>query len=214
MMYDVIQSWRQDYQSPVLLEDNVAQDPLEQFHRWFEEAGQHEPHEPNAMTLATAALDGRPSARIVLLKNVDSQGFVFFTNFSSRKGRELLDNPLAALVFYWPVSHRQVRIEGRVERVEEEVSDAYFAGRPREAQLGAWASQQSQPVASRQVLEEIRSSTQERHGEDPIPRPEFWGGYRVVPDTYEFWQGRPSRYHDRLVYARTPNGWAIHRLMP
>jgi pyridoxamine 5'-phosphate oxidase len=213
-MDDLIQSWRKDYDSPRLLEEDLQVNPLDQFEDWFQAAGKHEPNEPNAMTLATCTREGRPSARIVLLKSFDSRGFVFYSNFESRKGRELLDNPFAALVFYWPKSQRQIRIEGSVQRVEAELSDRYFQQRPAGARLGAWASNQSRPVASRAALDEIRSSAEQRFASGEIPRPEYWGGYRVAPESYEFWQGQPSRFHDRLIYTKSAEGWTIQRFMP
>lgn len=168
------------------------------------------------MTLATVGADGRPSARIVLVKGVDERGFVFFTNYESRKGRDLAAHPYAALLFYWIELERQVRIEGRVEKTSAEESDRYFASRPVGSRIGAWASEQSAVIDSRATLEAREKAFSERYGDDP-PRPPHWGGYRVVPDTLEFWQGRPSRLHDRLVYTRdaaAPHGWTISRLSP
>jgi pyridoxamine 5'-phosphate oxidase len=167
------------------------------------------------MTLATATPDGRPSARVVLLRGHDENGFVFFTNYGARKGDELATNPRAALVFYWPEIDRQIRIEGRVERATPQESDAYFQSRPRGSQLGAWASPQSEVIASREVLEARLHEVEARYPEGPVPRPPFWGGFRVVPDSIEFWQEGPSRLHDRLRYVRLASGgWRLERLSP
>lgn len=204
---------RQDYQSQPLRQHEMEADPLTEFQVWFAAAIEREPFEANAMTLATADAEGRPSARMVLLKEVDSRGFVFFTNYQSRKGGELEGNPQAALVFYWPQQHRQVRVEGQVERLEAAASDAYFQSRPRGARLAAWASQQSQPVATREDLDANYSRMAARYP-DEVPRPGHWGGYRLVPRVVEFWQGRPDRNHDRIEYRRVERGWHQRRLMP
>ena len=206
---------RENYTRAGLAEADVVPDPVAQFRAWFEKALAANLHEPNAMTLATATPDGRPSARVVLLKGFDERGFVFYTNYEGRKARELEANPYAALGFYWGELERQVRIEGRVNRFSEEESDAYYASRPRGSRLGAWASEQSRPVESREVLEaRLRALEKEYEGRD-IPRPPFWGGYRVEPEAVEFWQGRENRLHDRLVYRRLGDGgWEIERLQP
>ncbi len=204
---------RQEYRFKSLDENDVAADPLQQFQRWFEEALNAQLPEPNAMTLATATRDGRPSARIVLLKGADQRGFVFFTNYRSRKGREIEDNPQASLTFLWIELERQVRIEGRVEKVPRAESEQYFAGRPLPSRIGAWASPQSEVLPERAWLEARFVEAQQRFG-DNVPCPEHWGGYRVVPEVVEFWQGRVSRLHDRLVYRREGDGWRVERLGP
>jgi len=212
---DHVARLRKEYTRAGLRESDADPDPIEQFRRWFDETLAADLHEPNAMTLAAAAPDGRPSARIVLLKGFDERGFVFYTNYEGRKSQELEANPYAALVFYWGELERQVRIEGRVSRVSEEESDAYFAGRPRGSQLGAWVSEQSRPVRDRGSLEErLRELEAEYEGRE-VPRPPFWGGYRVEPEIIEFWQGRENRLHDRLRYRRSESGgWERERLQP
>ena len=206
---------RVDYSRGRLNEADVSGDPFEQFARWFADAEAAGVPEANAMTLATADPSGTPSARIVLLKSFDPRGFAFYTNYDSRKGRELAANPRAALCLFWQSLERQVRVEGTVERVGREESEAYFHGRPRQAQIGAWVSQQSRPITSRAELERLEAELQARFGDGPVPLPEYWGGYRVVPHAIEFWQGRPSRLHDRLLYTRSEQGeWTIRRLSP
>ena len=206
---------RRDYSRASLLEEDLAADPIAQFRRWLEAALAAELPEPTAMTLATADRDGRPSARIVLLKGCDERGFVFFSNYDSRKGVELAENPHAALAFHWPELDRQVRIEGTVERTSREESAAYFASRPRPSRLGAWASRQSAPLVDRAELESSFAEVGERFSDD-VPLPDFWGGYRLHPAAVEFWQGRVSRLHDRLRYVRSADGsgWRIERLSP
>jgi pyridoxamine 5'-phosphate oxidase len=208
---------RKEYTNAGLDETSVASDPFQQFQLWFDAAAQAQIQEPNAMTLATVGVDGRPAARMVLLKDFDERGFVFYTNYASRKGQELARFPWATLVFWWGALERQVRIEGQVERVADEESDAYFQSRPVGSQLGAWTSPQSQVIDGRAVLEQ-RLAELEREYEDadqPIPRPPHWGGYRLVPTLIEFWQGRLNRLHDRLCYRRTSDGgWQIERLAP
>lgn len=204
---------RQSYDKNVLLEETAAAAPLEQFSLWFDEALAANVPEPNAMTLATVDSTGQPSARTVLIKGFDEQGFVFFTNYESRKGRDLQSNPRAALLFFWQSLERQVRIEGVIEKVSAEESDAYFHSRPLGSRLGAWASEQSQPI-TRAALEAREQEFRDRYGDQP-PRPPHWGGYRLVPTVFEFWQGRPSRLHDRLRYVPdAQGGWVIGRLSP
>jgi pyridoxamine 5'-phosphate oxidase len=208
-----ISQLRKDYMREALDEAHADEDPVRQFSRWWDEALASKLPEPNAMTLATADAQGRPSARVVLLKGFDHAGFVFYTNYDSRKGQELAANPRAALLFFWPELERQVRIEGTVSRVSEAESDAYFATRPLASRIGAWASPQSQPIPSKAWLMAQAAEAGLRHGLQP-KRPPFWGGYRVAPEVFEFWQGRPSRLHDRLQYSRTAEGWARVRLSP
>ncbi len=208
---------RQEYARAELTHAHVADDPLDQFRTWFDEALDADVEEPNAMTLATAGADGTPSARIVLLKGLDARGFQFYSNYESQKGTELSQNPHAALVFWWAPLERQVRIEGRVDRLPGDESTEYFHSRPRGSQLGAWASPQSQVVDDRAELEENLASVQaEYEDDDPIPRPPHWGGYVVRPTQIEFWQGRPNRLHDRLRYRRADeqDDWTLERLAP
>lgn len=204
---------RQEYMRDGLSETQADADPFRQFERWFGEALAASLPLPNAMTLATVTPEGRPSARVVLLKGVDRGGFVFYTNYRSRKGRELQARAYACLVFMWSDLERQVRVEGRVEKVTAEESSAYYASRPAGARLSAWASSQSERVRHRGELEDALQEARRHHGEHP-PRPEHWGGYRVIPDQMEFWQGRADRLHDRLLYVRGDGGWRIERLAP
>jgi len=204
---------RQEYKRGSLDEEHAESDPLKQFGRWWDEALAAEVPEANAMTLATADPAGKPSARTVLLKGYDARGFVFFTNYESRKGQELDSNPLAALLFFWRELERQVRIEGRVERVADEESDTYFRSRPLASRIGAWASPQSKVISSRAWLLARSAEMGLRHGTAPS-RPQYWGGYRVSPVAFEFWQGRPSRLHDRLLYTYKEGSWTRSRLAP
>jgi pyridoxamine 5'-phosphate oxidase len=205
---------RKEYTRAGLAESDANPDPIAQFRRWFDDALAAGLREPNAMTLATATPDGRPSARVVLLKGFDERGFVFYTNYEGRKGEELEENPYCALVFYWAELERQVRVEGRVSRVPKRESDEYFGSRPRGSRLGAWASEQSRPVGGREVLEERLRALEAEYEAREVPRPPFWGGYRVEPEVIEFWQGRENRLHDRLVYRRSGGGWGRERLQP
>lgn len=207
---------RKDYSLAGLLEKDLAKDPFRQFEKWFQEVEAAKLVEPNAMTLATTGQDGRPSARTVLLKGLDGRGFVFFSNYESRKGRELAQVPRATLVFPWLALERQVIVEGVVARVTREESEAYFHSRPRASQLGAWVSQQSSIITGRAVLEDSLKALEKKYAGMEIPLPPNWGGYRVTPETVEFWQGRRSRLHDRLRYRRDAKTgeWSVERLAP
>lgn len=205
---------RRDYRSHVLIEEEASADPLTQFRQWFDDAIRAELLEPNAMTLATVTPSGDPAARTVLLKGLDGTGFVFFTNYESAKGRHLSGHPRACLLFFWGELERQVRITGHVERLPQAESLAYFRSRPRGSQLGAWASPQSQVIPSREVLDGRLAALEAQYADGEIPLPPFWGGYRVVPEAVEFWQGRTSRLHDRLLYTRGQDGWSRVRLAP
>lgn len=213
-MTDDISQLRRTYDVAALREQDFAADPIEQFQRWMKDALNAHILEPNGCALATVRRDGRPTVRTVLLKGVDPRGFVFFTNYESDKSRELAAFPHACLNFWWDNLARQVRIEGRVEQTSPEESDAYFATRPRDSQLGAWVSPQSQVIAGRDLLWERWSEFSARFAGGPVPRPPHWGGWRLIPDLVEFWQGQPSRLHDRLRYRRAAGAWVLERLAP
>lgn len=204
---------RKDYQQASLDETDVAADPVEQFGKWFQQALQADVAEANAMSLSTVNAAGRPSSRIVLIKDFDQRGFCWFTNYDSAKGHDLAQNPFGALLFFWTALERQVRIEGRIEKISAEESDQYFHSRPLGSRQGAHASHQSQPIANRAILEQQLAQAVAQFGDQP-PRPAHWGGYRLVPERLEFWQGRSSRLHDRIVYLKTAAGWQIQRLQP
>ena len=205
---------RRDYRLTTLTEVDVDLDPIVQFHRWFDDAIRAQVNEPNAMCLATATPDAYPSARIVLLKGADARGFVFYTDYRSRKGQELSDNPHASLCFFWPELERQVRIAGAVHRVSRAESDEYFQSRPVASRVGAWTSHQSAVLMSRDALELELAANLTRFGDGPVALPEHWGGYRVVPEEIEFWQGRENRLHDRLQFRREAGVWVRRRLSP
>lgn len=205
---------RIDYRLRSLNENEVHADPVVQFKHWWDEAVRSEITEVNAMTLATVTPEGRPSARIVLLKGFDENGFVFFTNYQSRKGKELEENPHGAIVFFWKELERQVRIEGGIEKVSEQESDEYYHSRPTGSQIGAWASPQSDVIASRSVIENNYSALEQKFSTGEIPRPGHWGGYVLRPSMFEFWQGRSSRLHDRILYSLENGNWNISRLAP
>jgi len=205
---------RTDYRRAALSEDDAASDPIAQFSVWFQEAVSADVIEPNAMCLATATPDAYPSARMVLLKGADARGFVFYTDYRSRKGRELADNPCASLCFFWGELERQVRINGAVQRVSRAEADDYFQSRPLPSRVGAWTSHQSQVLPSRNALEQELAQNEARFADGIVPLPDHWGGFRVIPEEIEFWQGRPSRLHDRLQYRRDAGVWVKRRLSP
>lgn len=209
-----LQNLRQEYRSAELSEQDIDQNPIHQFNLWFKQALDSKLYEPNVMTLATATPNGIPSARIVLLKGFDENGFTFYTNYESHKGRELAENPHAALVFFWAELERQVRVEGVVAKVDPEVSTAYFHSRPKGSQIGAMVSPQSKVIASRQELEQHINTLTDQYMDELVPRPAHWGGYVVKPTVIEFWQGRPSRLHDRIRYKLMDGNWIIDRLAP
>lgn len=205
---------RKDYALAGLSERDLARDPFRQFEKWFSEAQAAKIAEPNAMVLTTATRDGKPSARTVLLKALDGRGFVFYSNYESRKGRELEANPRATLLFPWTAMERQVTVEGVVAKVAREESEAYFHSRPRASQLGAWVSAQSTIIADRKVLDQSLKALEQKYAGQEVPVPPHWGGWRLMPETVEFWQGRRNRLHDRLRYRREKDGWIIERLAP
>ena len=206
---------RKDYRKATLDVSNVGNDPVKQFEKWFTEALSADVMEPNAMNLATVNDQGKPSSRIVLLKGLENNRFVFYTNYQSKKGKELENNPACALTFFWPELERQVRIEGIASRVEPSLSDVYFQSRPRESQMGAWASPQSAPIEDRAILVQRFGEIEKKfQGQTVLPRPHQWGGYQVEPLQVEFWQGGPGRLHDRIQFVRVDNVWKIYRLAP
>ncbi|HVS94291.1 MAG TPA: pyridoxamine 5'-phosphate oxidase [Mucilaginibacter sp.] len=210
-----IQNIRNEYQAAKLSESDTAADPIKQFDKWFKEALASQQHEPTAMTLATATPDGRPSARIVLMKGFDKEGFSFYTNYLSRKGKEIAKNPLGALTFFWDTLERQVRIEGTIEKLSREESEKYFHSRPKGSQVGAVASPQSQEIPGREGLKKKWQELEAQYAGKDIPKPSHWGGYILKPRMIEFWQGRPSRLHDRILYKKTDNqNWKKVRLAP
>jgi pyridoxamine 5'-phosphate oxidase len=213
-MSQKIAELRREYYSAPFDEDSADDDPIAQFKKWFDESVRVEQPDPEAMTLSTVSLDGEVSARIVLLRGLDERGFVFFTNYESRKSRELIANPRAALTFYWSSLNRQIRIEGVVERVSRQESEEYFKSRPHGSQLGAWASPQSEEIAGRTTLDRLFTEAEQRFKGQSIPCPPFWGGFRLNPVRIEFWQGRENRLHDRILYAMGNEGWLISRLAP
>lgn len=205
---------RKEYSKDALDLESVFKDPFQQFHEWFKEALKAEVPEANAMTLSTVDEAGNPNARIVLLKELDQKGFVFYSNYNSTKGDELASNPNAALTFFWVELERQVRIKGSVEKVDEHISDNYFKSRPIGSQKGAWASPQSQNIEDKHILTENLQKIEKQFPDENIPRPDYWGGYRVIPKAIEFWQGRPNRLHDRILYYLEKDEWFIQRLAP
>lgn len=215
MNKEELQNLRQDYTAATLTEKSINVNPIKQFDIWLNEALEAKIHEPNAMMLATATSDGRPSARIVLLKGFDINGFAFYTNYLSRKGKEITKNPLGAITFYWGEMERQVRIEGTIEKLSKEDSEQYFHSRPKGSQLGALASPQSQEIAGREVLENKLSQLEAEYADKEIPKPSFWGGYILKPRLIEFWQGRSNRLHDRILFKKIDNkNWKKVRLAP
>jgi len=215
MSQEHIENLRVDYTVASLSESNTKADPIKQFELWFNEAQEAKVPEINAMTLSTATQDGRPSARVVLLKGIYETGFVFYTNYLSRKGKEITKNPVGALTFFWPSMERQIRIEGTIEKVSKEQSEKYFHSRPKSSQVGALASPQSQEIESRDVLEKKWNDLEAEYEGKEVPKPSFWGGYIVKPRMIEFWQGRPSRLHDRILYKKIDNkNWKKVRLAP
>lgn len=209
-----INTLRHDFTKQTLDKKDVSADPVLQFEKWFKEAVDAKVNEPNAMSISTVSNEGKPSSRIVLLRNFNQDGFVFYTNYNSRKGFEISSNPHAALLFFWPELERQVRIEGILKKQSSEESNSYFKSRPRESKLGAWTSEQSQPIESRLILDNAYEEQAKKFPGDEIPRPPYWGGYVLTPLCIEFWQGRASRLHDRILYTCEDHKWKIDRLSP
>ncbi|HEX8515705.1 MAG TPA: pyridoxamine 5'-phosphate oxidase [Bacteroidia bacterium] len=209
-----INTLRHDFSKQSLDEKDAHKNPVTQFYKWFHEAIDAKVNEPNAMSLSTVSSEGKPSSRILLLRNFNDEGFVFYTNYTSRKGEEIAQNPNASLLFFWPELERQVRISGELVRQSIEESDAYFKSRPRASKIGAWTSAQSRVIESRKVLDEEYIKLEMKYPGEEVPRPPHWGGYILKPETIEFWQGRPSRLHDRLLYTFEGENWKIERLAP
>lgn len=214
-MKNKLHDYRKLYRKHELLEEEIPRDPFELFHAWIRETEtKKEVDEINTMTLSTIGLDGYPKTRVVLLKEYDKEGFVFFTNYESEKGKSIENNPKVCLSFFWPASERQVIVKGIAHKTTEEDSNAYFQSRPRESQLGAWASRQSSVIPSREFLKEKMNSLEQEYEGKEIPKPVYWGGYKVIPSQFEFWQGRPGRLHDRINFSLENEGWKIDRLAP
>jgi pyridoxamine 5'-phosphate oxidase len=211
---DHIRDRRTQYETDGIDVGDLAAEPMEQWQRWHADAFDAQVAEPNAMTLSTVDESGAPDARMVLVRGADARGFTFFTNYDSVKSRQLAAHPVSAATFGWLDLHRQVRVRGTIERITDAESDEYFASRPRGSQIGAWASPQSQPLESRAELDALVAEVERRFADGPVPRPSHWGGWRLRPTAWEFWQGRTSRLHDRLAYLRAPDGWTIQRLAP
>jgi len=209
-----IATYHHQFEAGELNESQMDKDPILQFEKWFAIALEEKVQEQNSFILSTSTSKGIPSARVVLLKSVDTKGFIFFTNYESRKGKELEENPFASMTFYWPTLHRQVRIEGKVEKVSQEESKEYFHSRPKASQAGAWVSPQSREIPSRKELDETQNAFMLKHQNSDIPTPEHWGGYRIIPKHIEFWQGRTNRLHDRLAYTFDNGKWRIYRMAP
>lgn len=209
-----INSLRHDFTKQTLDIKDVNADPVLQFEKWFKEAVNSKVNEPNAMGISTVSIEGKPSSRIVLLRNFDENGFIFYTNYNSKKGTDISKNPHAAVLFFWPELERQVRIEGTLRKQTSEESTRYFNSRPRESKLGAWTSEQSKPITDRSVLDKAYEENSKKFPDDEIPRPEYWGGYVLKPTSVEFWQGRASRLHDRILYTQEKENWKIERLSP
>ena len=214
-MKNKLHDYRRLYQKHELLEEEIPQDPFELFHIWLQETETNkEVDEVNTMNLSTIGLDGFPMTRVVLLKEYDNEGFVFYTNYGSEKGKSIEKNPKVCLSFFWPTSERQVMVKGIAQKTSEEESTAYFQSRPRGSQLGAWASQQSSVIPSREYLQQKLQLLEEEYAGKDIPKPVYWGGYKVIPSQFEFWQGRPNRLHDRIYFSKEESGWRIDRLAP
>ncbi len=205
---------RRDYGSFELSKKDLNKNPIKEFEKWFKRAVKTEQYEPNAMAMATSSSNGRPSVRYVLLKNFDPNGFVFYTHYESRKSEEINENPYGSFVFFWPVLQQQIRVEGRIVKLSNEESDKYFDNRPQGSKIGAWASPQSKPIHSREYLENIKNDFELKYKDNSIPRPDYWGGYRIIPNRVEFWQGRKNRLHDRFEYLVDGSEWKIQRLAP